>query len=191
MKRDILIVGVGGQGTLLSSRILGALAEELGLQCKLSEVHGMSQRGGSVVTHVRVGEEIAAPTVTEGEADFVLAFEKLEAMRWCHYLSDTGVLLMNRQEMMPMPVITGQREYPQGIEETLRKDGVNLVAIDALSLAKEADNPRAVNVVLIGALCRLMGVEIDKAERAVAATVKPKTVESNLKALRLGYSSIG
>jgi len=184
---NILIVGVGGQGTLLASRILGAIADISGNDCKLSEVHGMSQRGGSVVTHVRIGKEIGAPLVTEGEVDFILAFEKLEALRWAYYLKKDGVILVNNQEIMPMPVITGAAEYPDSIFTKLAELGKKTEVIEGLDLACTAGNSKAVNVVMIGALCALIGINFDVALEAVRRCVPQKLLAVNEKALNLGY----
>lgn len=184
---NILIVGVGGQGTLLASRVLGAIADLQNKDCKLSEVHGMSQRGGSVVTHVRIGENISAPLVTEGEVDYILAFEKLEALRWAYYLKKDGVILVNNQEIMPMPVITGATEYPDAIYDRLAKLNKKHIVIEGLELACEAGNSKAVNVVMIGALCALIGIEYEVALEAVRKCVPQKLLEVNEKALKLGY----
>ena len=188
---NILIVGVGGQGTLLASRVLGAIAAIEGKDCKLSEVHGMSQRGGSVVTHVRIGDNIAAPLVTPGEADFILAFEKLEALRWGYYLRKDGKLLVNDQEIMPMPVITGAMAYPDGIYAKLAEEGRDTVVVDGLKLAEEAGNTKAVNVVMIGALCAIEGVKYEVALEAVRRSVPAKLLAVNEKALEAGYKSVG
>ena len=184
---NVLIVGVGGQGTLLASRVLGAMASVMGLDCKLSEVHGMSQRGGSVVTHVRIGEDVAAAIVSPGEADFVMAFEKLEALRFSYYTKPDGVILINDQEIMPMPVITGAEEYPADIYERLDRDGKKYFKVPALRLAEEAGNSKAVNIVLIGSLAAMNGIPYETMEAAVRAAVPAKFLEVNLKALRSGY----
>ena len=184
---NVLIVGVGGQGTLLASRVLGAAASILGKDCKLSEVHGMSQRGGSVVTHVRIGSDIAAPVVTPGEADYVLAFEKLEALRFAYYLKPEGTLLINDQEIMPMPVITGVKEYPADIYGQLTAAKHKLVSVPALELAEKAGTAKAVNTVLIGVLAKLTGMDYAVAEEAVRTAVKPKFLDVNLAALKAGY----
>ena len=134
---NILIVGVGGQGTLLASRVLGNYAVLTGQDCKLSEVHGMSQRGGSVVTHVRVGKDILSPIVAVGDADIIIAFEKLEALRWRHFLKKDGMMVVNDQEILPMPVITGAMEYPQDITGQLKQMNYNTLVINAAELAKE------------------------------------------------------
>lgn len=188
---NVLIVGVGGQGTLLASRVLGAIASIEGKDCKLSEVHGMSQRGGSVVTHVRIGDDIAAPLVTPGEADYIMAFEQLEALRWAYYLKEGGKILVNDQQIMPMPVITGAVEYPEGIYVKLAEAGKEAVVVDGLGLAEEAGNTKAVNVVMIGALCAIEGVDYYVALEAVRRSVPAKLLSVNEKALELGYKSVG
>lgn len=185
---NVLIVGVGGQGTLLASRVLGAMATVMGADCKLSEVHGMSQRGGSVVTHVRIGSDVAAAIVSPGEADFVLAFEKLEALRFAYYAKPDGVILVNDQEIMPMPVITGAEEYPTDIYERITAEGHKYFKIPALELAEKAGNSKAVNIVLIGALAAMNGIPYETAEAAVKAAVPAKFLAVNLLALELGYN---
>ena len=182
---DILIVGVGGQGTLLASRVLGKYALENGYDVKLSEVHGMAQRGGSVMTYVRIGEKIASPIIDAGCADLVLAFEKLEALRYVHYLKPQGEVLYSTQEIMPMPVVTGAAEYPQGIEKKLRGTGV-----DALGLALQAGNAKAANSVMLGALCKKLGLDREKFENALLSSIPQKTVEMNKAAFALGYEAV-
>lgn len=181
---NVLIVGVGGQGTLLASRVLGKYALEEGHDVKLSEVHGMAQRGGSVMTYVRIGEKIASPVIDEGGADLILAFEKLEALRYLHYLKEGGTVLYSTQEIMPMPVVTGAAQYPAGIESVLGCEG-----IDALGLALEAGNAKAANAVMLGALCRRLGFDREKFEAALLASIPQKTVEMNKKAFALGYAA--
>ncbi len=184
---NIVIVGVGGQGTLLASRILSTLALKLGLDVKASEIHGMAQRGGSVVTFVRMGERVYAPMVEEGGADFVLAFEQLEAMRAVGYLKKGGVMIANTQKMSPMPVVTGAAKYPENVLESLTQKCA-LDAFDALSLAHGAGDGRAVNVVLIGALARRVGGDAEIWRDAVRACVPPKFLEINLRAFDAGYN---
>ena len=151
---NIMIVGVGGQGTLLASRILGAAAQNIGQDVKLSEVHGMSQRGGSVVTYVKYGEKIASPIIEFGGADIILAFEQLEAYRYMPYLKKGGTYITNTQKTDPMPVICGNAKYPENIVDKIKNAGIDIISCDALSLAKEAGNVKAVNVVLIGVLAK-------------------------------------
>ncbi len=184
---NIMIVGVGGQGTLLASRILGRVAIESGHDVKISEVHGMSQRGGSVVTYVKYGDKIYSPIIGEGEADIILAFEMLEAYRALPYLRKGGRLLMNTQKMDPMPVITGAAKYPENIEEKLAAKA-DLQAVDALTAARAAGNIRAVNVVLIGLLAKSTDVDKDVWTDVIKSTVPPKFLDVNLKAFELGYN---
>lgn len=185
--KNILIVGVGGQGTLLTSRVLGNLALELGKDVKLSEVHGMAQRGGSVVTHVKFGDKVYSPIVEEGQADIIMAFEKLEALRAIGYLKDDGELIVNDQAIKPMPVITGAKQYPGEIIERLKNLADNIYAIDALSVAKDLGNIRIVNTVLVGALAKRMDIEKEHWIKALKKTVPQKTIDINLKAFEVGY----
>jgi len=185
--KKIMIVGVGGQGTLLGSRILGNVAINEGYDVKVSEVHGMSQRGGSVVTYVKYGDKVYSPIIDEGEADIILAFELLEAYRALPYLKKGGTMIVNTQKIAPMPVITGAMQYPENIEQKL-KDSVNTVSLDALSLAEEAGNFKAVNVVLIGVMAKNTEVEYDKWIAALKQTVPEKFLDVNLKAFDLGYN---
>lgn len=185
--KSIMIVGVGGQGTLLASRILGNALINNGYDVKISEVHGMSQRGGSVVTYVRYGENVCSPVVTPGEADIILAFEQLEAARWISYLKKGGVLVTNTQTIDPMPVITGAAEYPQGIIESLKGMGIDVTAVDALSLAEEAGSVKAVNVVLIGVMAARMGLDESVWQETIRDTVPEKFLDMNFKAFALGY----
>ena len=181
---NIIIVGVGGQGILLTSKILGYMALDMGEEVKVSEVHGMSQRGGSVITHVRIGQNVHSPLIDAGEADFVLSFEKLEALRAEHFLTKEGVLISNVQKILPMPVIMGAAAYP-GDEPK----GFKTVLLDALDLAETAGSARAVNIVLLGVLSRYMEWPLEKWEAAIAACVPPKTLETNLKAFRAGRNA--
>lgn len=182
-----MIVGVGGQGTLLASRILGSVAIKQGHDVKVSEVHGMSQRGGSVVTYVKYGEKVYSPIIGRGEADIILAFEMLEAMRALPYLKKGGQMLANTQQMNPMPVITGAAKYPENIEEKLASK-INLKAVDALALAEQAGTAKAVNVVLIGLLAKSMDVPKDVWLDTIRETVPEKFADLNIKAFELGYS---
>ena len=184
---NILIVGVGGQGTLLASRVLGNLAVAAGQEVKVSEVHGMAQRGGSVVTHVRFAESVAAPLVEPGEADIIVAFELLEALRWADYLKKGGLLLVGQQKISPMPVVMGTAKYPEDLIEQLEAKA-RVIKMDALAMAEQAGEARAVNLVLLGALCREMGSDKAAWEKAIAACVKEKLLAVNLKAFELGYN---
>ena len=185
--KKIMIVGVGGQGTLLASRILGNTVINEGYDVKLSEVHGMSQRGGSVVTYVKYGEKVYSPIIGKGEADIILAFELLEAYRALPYLKKGGKIIVNNQKMNPMPVITGAAEYPEDIEKKIAAEA-NLISVDALSLAKEAGNIKAVNVVLIGLLAKSSEIAKEAWLETLKTTVPPKFLDVNLKAFELGYN---
>ncbi|NCC68730.1 MAG: indolepyruvate oxidoreductase subunit beta [Clostridia bacterium] len=184
--KGIMIVGVGGQGTLLASRILGNVLIGQGYDVKMSEVHGMSQRGGSVVTYVKFGNKVYSPLVDLGEADYILAFERLEAARWISYLKDGGTLILNDRRISPMPVITGAMEYPNKIVEKLKAKGTKIIASDALSMAIEAGNAKSVNVVMIGILSVLTDFSEDVWQTALINCVKPKFLELNKKAFSLG-----
>ncbi|MBQ8763703.1 MAG: indolepyruvate oxidoreductase subunit beta [Clostridia bacterium] len=189
MNKSIMIVGVGGQGTLLASRILGAALLDCGYDVKVSEVHGMSQRGGSVVTYVRFGEKVSSPIIEKGEADIILAFEKLEAARWLEYLKPDGKIIVNTQQIDPMPVVMGAAEYPDGIIEALKASGADVETVDALPMAVEAGNSKAVNVILIGAMAKNMTVvSKEKWIKALEESVPPKFLELNTKAFEMGYS---
>ena len=187
--KSVLIVGVGGQGTLLASRLLGSAMMDLGYDVKVSEVHGMSQRGGSVETYVRYGDKVYSPVINQGEADIVLAFEQLEAARFLHFLKKGGVVVTNTQQIDPMPVVTGTAQYPQGLLDQIRAQGAGLLAIDALSLAEQAGSVKAVNVVLIGAMAKSLGTEKEIWLKTIEKTVPPKFVEMNKRAFELGYAA--
>lgn len=189
--KNIMIVGVGGQGTLLASRILGAAAVKGGYDVKISEVHGMSQRGGSVVTYVRYGDSVSSPVICEGEADVILSFEKLEAARWLPYLKIGGTLVTGTQEINPMPVITGAASYPDELCEKIAALGVDLVAEDAAAIAKEAGSEKAANVALIGLAAHVLGFEASVLRDAVAACVPQKALEINLRAFDAATAKVG
>ncbi|MBO4283136.1 MAG: indolepyruvate oxidoreductase subunit beta [Clostridia bacterium] len=186
---NIMIVGVGGQGSLLASKLLGKVLLDAGYDVKVSEVHGMSQRGGSVVTYVRFGDRVASPIIDLGESDFILSFEKLEAARYAEYLSPNGRIIVNTQEIDPMPVIVGRAVYPSHILNELESKDVTVDAVDALSLAEQAGSAKAVNVVLLGRLARsLPDVSREAWLDAIRSSVKPKFVDVNLRAFDLGYA---
>ncbi|MCI5924260.1 MAG: indolepyruvate oxidoreductase subunit beta [Oscillospiraceae bacterium] len=184
--KSIMIVGVGGQGTLLASRILGHAIVSQGYDVKVSEVHGMSQRGGSVVTYVRYGGRVDSPIVDKGQADVVLSFEQLEAARYLTYLKPNGTLLTNTQQIDPMPVVTGAAVYPQNLIEKMKAAGVRILALDALTLAKKAGSVKAINVVLLGVLSNYMPFSEDIWKEAISACVPPRFLEVNQKAFALG-----
>ena len=186
MEVSIMIVGVGGQGTLLASRILGNLALTLGYDVKVSEVHGMSQRGGSVVTYVKYGDTVHSPIIDPGGADLILAFEELEAYRYLPSLNKGGRIICNSQNIDPMPVITGAMQYPTEIIKKIREKGIDIIPIDASRLAMEAGNIKTVNVALIGLLSKSMDIPEEQWEEAIRQTVPQKALDVNLKAFQLG-----
>lgn len=185
---SIMIVGVGGQGTLLASKLLGRLLLDAGYDVKVSEVHGMSQRGGSVVTYVRFGEKVYSPIITDGGADYIVSFEKLEAARYLNCLSKDGQIIVNTQEIAPMPVIIGNAAYPSDVLDKISDAGVKLDALDALALAEQAGSSKAVNIVLMGRLAHYLGIDKEKWLSAIETSVKPAFVELNKKAFELGYA---
>ena len=187
--KNIMIVGVGGQGTLLASKLLGRMLLSAGYDVKVSEVHGMSQRGGSVVTYVRWGDKVYSPIIDKGQADFILSFELLEAARWTEYLKPGGKLITNTQQINPMPVITGAAAYPQGLEKKMTAAGVDLDAIDALALAEEAGSSKAVNIVLMGRLSKWFDFPEEQWLAAIEESVPPKFLKMNKKAFHLGRNA--
>ena len=187
MNKSIMIVGVGGQGSLLASKMLGHVVMQAGYDVKVSEVHGMSQRGGSVVTYVKYSDEkVWSPVINEGEADVIISFELLEAARWVGFLKKGGAIVVNNQEIAPMPVITGAAVYPENIAEKLSQMGVNLKLVDALKLAEEAGSAKATNVVLMGAVANVMDFPEEMWQKAIEECVPPKFLELNRKAFALG-----
>jgi indolepyruvate ferredoxin oxidoreductase beta subunit len=184
--KNIMIVGVGGQGSLLASKLLGKLLVNEGYDVKVSEVHGMSQRGGSVVTYVRYGDKVYSPIVDKGEADFIVSFEKLEAARYAQFLKPDGKIIVNSQEVDPMPVIIGAKEYPHAALDNLKAKGVQIDEIDALTPALEAGSAKATNIVLMGRLSKYLDIAPEKWLEALRASVAPKFVEMNEKAFKLG-----
>lgn len=185
--KNIMIVGVGGQGTLLTSRILGGLAIGAGYDVKLSEVHGMAQRGGSVVTFVRYGDEVAEPIVEEGQADILIAFERLEALRYAHFLKKDGALVVNDWRIDPMPVVIGAAQYPEGILESLRAV-YRVHSVNATDEAKKLGNPRTFNLIVLGLAAQHMDFTKKQWYDVIEHTVPPKTVEINKQAFDVGYS---
>ncbi|MDO4743056.1 MAG: indolepyruvate oxidoreductase subunit beta [bacterium] len=184
---NVMIVGVGGQGSLLASKLLGKLLVCEGYDVKVSEVHGMSQRGGSVVTYVRFGEKVYSPIICEGEADFIVSFEKIEAARYSKFLADDGRIIVNTQRIDPMPVITGAAQYPETVLDELSGKGVKVDEVDALALAQEAGSVKSVNIVLMGKLAKYFDIPEKKWFDAIKSTVKPKFIDVNVKAFKLGY----
>lgn len=188
--KNILIVGVGGQGSLLASRIVGTVLMSQGLDVKISEVHGMSQRGGSVVTYIRADEKkVCSPIIGFGGADTIISFELLEAMRWLPYLKKGGQIIVNDQRIDPMPVIMGAKEYPCDIPQKLEAKGAKVEVVDALTIATELGQPKAVNVVLLGKVAAESGIDKQIWIKALEACVPAKFMEINLKAFELGFQS--
>ena len=187
--KSIMIVGVGGQGSLLASKLLGRLLIDEGYDVKVSEVHGMSQRGGSVVTYVRYGDKVYSPIIERGEADQIVSFEKLEAARWLPCLKKGGRVIVNSQQIDPMPVIAGAAEYPAEILDELRDKGVDVEEIDALETAREAGSAKAVNIVLMARLARHLDIPEEKWLAAIEKTVKPAFRELNIRAFKAGYEN--
>lgn len=184
--KNIMIVGVGGQGTLLTSRILGGITVDAGYDVKLSEVHGMAQRGGSVVTFVRYGEQVAEPIVEEGQADVLIAFERLEALRYAHFLKKDGVIVVNDWRIDPITVVTGVQQYPENILETLKKDHT-VYSINAMEEALKLGNSRSFNVIVLGMAAKHMDFDKQAWLDVIARTVPPKTIEMNQKAFLVGF----
>ena len=184
--KNIMIVGVGGQGSLLASKLLGQLFLMQGYDVKVSEVHGMSQRGGSVVTYVRYGDQVYSPVIEEGEADFIVSFEVLEAARWLPYLKEDGVVVTNTQQMDPMPVITGAAQYPADLVSKMRETGAKVDALDCLKLAEEAGSSKAVNIVLLGRLSHYFDIPEETWMKALEAVVPARFLEMNTRAFALG-----
>ncbi len=189
MTKNILIVGVGGQGTLLTGRIIGNHAMTRGLDVKMSEVHGMAQRGGSVVMQVKYGKKVYSPLVELGEADIIFAFEKLEALRYLPYLKEDGAIIVNTQQIDPMPVVMGADKYPENILETLKASCNEHCFIDALTIAEEIGNVKVVNMIMIGAYAAYIGDSLVEWEAIVEKNVPAKTIEMNKVALQKGYAA--
>ena len=184
--KNIMIVGVGGQGSLLASKLLGYLLLNEGYDVKVSEVHGMSQRGGSVVTYVRYGSRVASPVIDEGEADFIVSFELLEAARWLPFLKPDGQVVTNIQQIDPMPVVTGAMEYPEDLVRKMKEAGAKVDAMDCVALAQEAGTVKAVNLVLLGRLSHYFDFPDEVWQKAIEACVPQKFLELNRKAFELG-----
>lgn len=184
---NILLVGVGGQGTILASKILTYAALDQGYEVKMSEIHGMAQRGGSVVTQVRMGQEVYSPVIDESEADIIVAFEQLEAYRWAHFLKKDGVLIVNTQKIVPLPVLIGAAKYPERILHDLREKVGHFIEIDGLKLATEAGSSKSTNVVLMGILARYMDFPEAVWQKALAEKIPAKLLELNQRAFDSGY----
>lgn len=187
--KNVMIVGVGGQGSLLASKLLGRLLLSKGYDIKVSEVHGMSQRGGSVVTYVRFGDKVYSPVIDKGEADFIVSFELLEAARWTEFLKPGGKLIANTQQINPMPVIIGAAEYPEDLVGKMQSAGIDLDAVDALSLAEQAGSAKAVNLVLMGKLSKYFDIPEEEWLATIEQSVPAKFLEMNKKAFALGANA--
>ncbi|MCR5418822.1 MAG: indolepyruvate oxidoreductase subunit beta [Lachnospiraceae bacterium] len=184
--KNVMIVGVGGQGSLLASKLLGKLLLDEGYDVKVSEVHGMSQRGGSVVTYVRFGDKVYSPVIDKGQADYIVSFELLEAARWLPYLKKDGQVVTNIQQIDPMPVITGAMEYPKDLVDKMKALGAKVDALDCLALAEQAGSAKAVNIVLMGRLSHYFDIPKDAWMKAMEQIVPAKFLEMNKKAFELG-----
>ena len=189
--KNIMIVGVGGQGSLLASKLLGRLLVDEGYDVKVSEVHGMSQRGGSVVTYVKFGEKVYSPIIDEGEADYIVSFEKIEAARWLDCLKKDGKIIVNTQQIDPMPVLQGKAQYPSDVLEKMSAEGVDIDALDALSIAEKAGTVKTVNIVLMSRLAKYLDIPYEKWVDAIKNSVAPKYAMLNEKAFELGYNYKG
>lgn len=189
MTKNIMIVGVGGQGSLLASKLLGQILLSAGYDVKVSEVHGMSQRGGSVVTYVRFGDKVYSPIIDKGEADYIVSFELLEAARYLDFLKPGGHIVVNTQQIDPMPVITAAAEYPENLVEKMEKAGAQVDAFDALSIAEEAGTSKAVNIALMGKLSKKFDFSEEEWINALEKCVPPKFIEVNKKAFKLARES--
>jgi len=188
--KNIMIVGVGGQGTLLASKMLGYVLLQQGYDVKVSEVHGMSQRGGSVVTYVRYGKKVYSPVIDKGEADVIISFEKLEAARWLEFLKKDGTIITNTQEVEPMPVITGAAAYPENLIEKMQAVGAKVDAKDFLSIAQEAGSAKAVNIALMGRLSTYFPeISDEQWQDAIEKIVPPKFLDLNRKAFEAGRNA--
>lgn len=187
---SIILVGVGGQGTILASKLLGAVAMEEGLDVKVSEVHGMSQRGGSVITYVRYGDRVYSPVTEAGEADYVIAFEELEALRFLPMLKKGGTVVMSSQHIDPAPVLSGDMVYPAGIEQILTDRGVRVIKVDALRFARDSNFSKAANVVMMGAFAAVSEFSLEAYLKSLETNIPARFLEGNRKAFLLGYDSV-
>ena len=185
---NVLIVGVGGQGTLFAGKVIGEVAEKSGLMVKQSEVHGMAQRGGSVVTYVRIGDQVISPLIEKGEADLIVAFEQLEALRWIEFLKPNGIVIVNEQMISPMPVIIGAAKYPADVFDRLDRAGVQTVRVDAPAIAAQSGNPKAVNIVLLGMLAKRLPMARELWLDAIAAKSPAPFVSANQEAFNKGWN---
>lgn len=188
MIKNILLIGVGGQGTILTSKILSVGLVELGFDVKMSEIHGMSQRGGSVTTQIRYGDKVYSPNISEGEADIMVAFEKSEALRGLCYLKKGGTIVVDEREIYSLPIMIGTMTYPDGIIESLKQTVDHVLVLEATRIATELGNVRAQNIVLLGSLVAYLGLEGIDWKELVGKMVPPKVKELNQKAFEAGFN---
>lgn len=188
--KNILLVGVGGQGTILASKLLTLGLMEEGCDVKMSEIHGMSQRGGSVSSQVRYGEKVWSPVIEKGSADMIVSFEKMEALRWLEYLKKDGKVVVNNHEMMPMPVIMGKADYSPDIIKEMQDNCKDVTVVNATEEAVKLGNGKVMNIILLGTIIKAMGLEDIDWNKIVRENVKPAFVEDNLKAIQVGMSLV-
>ncbi len=188
---NVLIVGVGGQGIILASDVLGRVAARHGYDVKKNEIHGMAQRGGSVSSHVRFGKLVSSPIIKAGEADVLLSFEQIETLRYFHYLSEKGKVIVNDQKVLPPAVFTGKQEYPPDVSARIKERVPDAMVIDGTEVARKMGNPRVLNVIFLGVLSKYLDIPAEKYEEALKESLKPKLVEINLKAFHEGRSLAG
>lgn len=184
--KNILLVGVGGQGTILASKVLATGLIKAGYDVKMSEVHGMAQRGGSVTTQIRYGEKVYSPIIGEGQADIIVAFEMMEAERWISYLKPGGKIVVNDNAIPSVSILAGDVEYPKGILENLKKKVKATTVINAIEVAKELGNVRTQNIVLLGSLVKALELDDIKWEEVIKEEVKEQYIDINIKALNKG-----
>lgn len=190
MTKSILLVGVGGQGTILASKLLTLGLMEEGFDVKMSEIHGMSQRGGSVSSQVRYGEKVFSPVIEKGSADIIVSFEKMEALRWLEYLKPGGKVVINNHEMMPMPVIMGQAEYAADMIEEIKKNCSDVTVVNATQEAMKLGNGKVMNIILLGTIIKAMHLQDIDWKKIISENVKANFVEDNLKALAVGMELV-
>jgi indolepyruvate ferredoxin oxidoreductase, beta subunit len=185
---NVLIVGVGGQGIILASDVLGRVAAAYGYDVKKNEIHGMAQRGGSVSSHVRFGKTVSSPIIKLGEADVLLSFEQIETIRYFPFLSEKGKVILNDQKILPPAVFTGKQEYPPDVIQKIKEKVPDAVIVDGISVAQKMGNPKVLNVVFLGILSKYLDIPAEVYEKVLKESLKPKLVEINLKAFHEGRS---
>lgn len=185
---NILIVGVGGQGTLLASRVLAQAAVDQEYDVKVSEIHGMAQRGGSVVSQVRYGNKVFSPIIKQGDADVIMAFEKLEAARYLPFLRKGGLMVINTDKIDPLPVMSGEVRYPEKLEEKIAGVVPKTVTLDATGIAEKCGTSKAANIVLVGLVGRTLGMPLDSLVEAIRGLVPEKAIDINIRALNEGWN---